>query len=137
MRVSCLKNYTKYIHVIKLYAKILRIKIVYKDYPCDGSYVPSRRQLVIDNDLDEPDEIATLLHELGHHLDFEMDYPASLARAYTSYYKNKHSKKQYSLVKQRERAAWDYGKVIAKKLGIRLGKWYAIIRRDSLRTYKS
>ena len=132
-----LKNYEKYLSKIEFYAKAIGIKIEYAEEPSEGAYIPARHKVRIDTDLSESSEIATLLHELGHEMDDTLTVPVyKLERAYEATYKDKPTKAQLKLVLECERKAWYYGKVIAAKLKIKLGKWYDECEKNAIAGYK-
>jgi uncharacterized protein with von Willebrand factor type A (vWA) domain len=88
--------------------------------------------------LDDSTEIATLLHELGHQFDDALKDPKKRKKydkAYPAFYKGQASEKQKKLVLECEKRAWEYGKAIAKKLRIKLGKWYEHEKEQALKEY--
>jgi hypothetical protein len=64
-----LKHYTRYVNSLHKFAYMLGIKIVYEGDE-DGVYVPSRNLIRISPDLSQTEEVASLIHELGHVVDF-------------------------------------------------------------------
>lgn len=135
-----LKNYLEYLKKLERYAKAVNLKIEYKPEIGDGAYIPSRLVIRIDPDLSEADEIATFLHELGHALDDNLvnkEYLHKVNTAYVAMGKERLTAKQRKVILDCEKRAWKYGSVIAKKLKIRLGKWYARIRARALREYRA
>ena len=139
MMETDLKYYTKYLKLLHLYAKAIRIKVVYTSKEdSDGTYLPTLREIRLDPDLSESTMIAALLHELGHVLDCTLLRGKTfrqMEKAYTRIYTRKYTKRQKQIVLKAERRAWGYGKVIAKILGIRLGKWYDDYRQYCLKDY--
>ena len=136
-----LKNYTLYLSKIERYAKLCNIKITYCQCDGDGSFSSSRRRIRIDNDLSEAKEVAVLLHELGHALDDSMP-TGPKARKTNAAYANMYDKLkvtdiQLSLIIECEQRAWNIGRAIAKKLSIRLGKWYDNHEKECLDNYKN
>ena len=132
-----LKNYEIYLDKIKAYAKASALKIVRKTEPSDGSYSPHTSTIVIDPDLDESTEIATLLHELGHAFDYKLDSSPSTWDAYYKVYTPEGpTPLQLEKVIEAEIRAWENGVMIAKRLKIPLGKWYAAERKVALTNYR-
>lgn len=134
-----LKNYEAYVKTIRLYAKAIGVKIVYEDQDGDGAYVPKYRKIRVDPDLSETRELSVLLHELGHMWDFALIDKTTERKvdfASKAVYKNKATTKQLRFLIQCERRAWNYGRAIAKKLGIPLGKWYERVQNDCLSSYR-
>jgi hypothetical protein len=134
-----LKNYELYIDKLKAYAKACEISIVYRTEPCDGAYIPTRREVVLDPDLEESTEVAVLLHELGHSLDdslFTKTYDRKLDRALTAADNGTATPEQVEMVIECEKRAWVYGRSIAKRLRIRLGKWYDKEESNNLLSYR-
>lgn len=138
MVAHTLKNYKKYKTKLLAYAKVVNLKVEFKEESSDGVYIPSRSKIRVDDLLEESEEIATLLHELGHALDDKLDieaFPKSLERAYKQVYTGKPSKPQLNMVVECEKTAWNLGRVIAKKLRIKLGKWYDHHEAYALKSY--
>lgn len=134
-----LANCEEYFLTLKCYAKALKIKIIYAHIDCEGIYIPNRRTIKLDPDLDDQELIATLLHELGHSLDDALVTKTTyrhLDKAYPRVYDNKGTKQQLQTVLSCEKRAWICGKAIAKRLKIPLGKWYNRISKRNLRTYR-
>lgn len=139
MSGRALKNYDKYLQQIELYARALKVEIIYKTDPSDGAYDQRGSKLTIDPDLSESCEIATLLHELGHATDYSLiDIKSSckIFDAYSKVYDDGGTKKDLKLVIESEVRAWDNGILIAKRLKIKLGKWYYMERESALNSYK-
>ena len=133
-----LRNHDIYLEKLTRYCEACELTLEYKEYPNDGAFVPSRRVIVIDRDLDDSTEIATFLHELGHSTDDSLKEPKALVKydkAYTAFYKNDANEKQKKLVFECEQRAWEYGRGIARKLRIRLGKWYDAEEAEALLDY--
>jgi hypothetical protein len=133
-----LPNFEAYLAKLLAYAKACEIKVIYRDEPCDGVYQPSRRTIIIDKDLPESTEIATLLHELGHAEDdaFLDEFTlARLEKLYRKVYRVKLSKRDLAQVLECERRAWQFGRAIAKKLRIPLGKWFEAEEDEALTAY--
>jgi hypothetical protein len=134
-----LKYFEDYRDLLHKYAKGSGIKVIYKDLDTYGTYVHDRRELTLCKDMDESTEISALLHELGH-ADDEVLTNKSLNRmvnkAYPRVYRGKATKKQKKLVLECEKRAWKFGRGLAKKLRIPLGKWYDDQERECLASYK-
>ena len=134
-----LKHFDKYRKSIDAYAKAHRLKIRYDRRGYESSFVPSLRVIKIEPHMSDSEEIATLLHELGHSIDDMLVVNGTMSRrmdkAYKSLYKNRASKVQKAMVYGAESRAWNLGRVIARELNIRLGKWYTSVEQFSLKTY--
>lgn len=134
-----LKHYTKYLDILLIYAKAIGIKMDFSAYNGNGAWMVAARKIKIDPDMSESEEIATILHELGHVMDdtFQMSKsPNEVIDAYSCIYTGTYTKKQKRLVIKAERLAWANGRKIAKLLKIRLGKWYTDVQRTSINAYK-
>lgn len=133
-----LPKYLEYLHKIKLYLRICEIKLERKYIDTEALWIPSRRAVVVDRELEESTEIAVLLHELGHSLDDALTRnQKSHDRAYTAFYKGKASDTQKQLIRLCEERAWDNAEALARKLKIRLGPWFYSERKRCLRSYSS
>lgn len=136
-----LKHYKKYVKKIELFAFAIGVKIIRCESDDDGIWLPWTRVVKISENMSEAEEIATLLHELGHAIDDIITpsgrYAQSTYRAYRALYKNKQTKRQLKIVLAAEKKAWKYGRDIANRLRIRLGRWYNTIEEDSLESYKN
>lgn len=136
-----LKNYEIYKAKLMVFAKLLRVRVVYIDRGVEGSWSVANRRINIDEGLDESTEIATLLHELGHclHDAFTNSSPRTqnaINTAYSDFYNEMHRKYQKDIVLKSEKMAWDNGRMIANVLSIRLGKWYDREEEVCLRDYR-
>lgn len=136
-----LKNFDTYRDKLEAYSKACELTLEYRDHDGDGTYFPSRRKIVIDKDLPESTEIATFLHEIGHSMDDTL-HSKSMEKKFDKAYKAIYSKRkkptpqQKELVLGCEERAWMYGRAIAKKLRIPLGKWYDEEQTDALKSYR-
>jgi hypothetical protein len=122
-----LPKYDDYLQKLEHYAEASAVEIVRKEYDSDGAYIPQYRTIILDKDLEESSEIAVLLHELGHQLDDAFQNKTiekNLDRAYKAAYNKTPTEAQLQLVVDCEARAWECGRAIAKKLRIKLGKWY-------------
>jgi hypothetical protein len=135
-----LRRYDLYIDKLMAYAEACQITVVYRIEPSDGVYIPARRKIVLDKDLEPGEEIATFLHELGHAMDDSLENGTThfkkLQNAYHATYEKKPTKYQRSLVVACEKRAWEYGRGIARKLRIPLGKWFTEAMEDGLKSYR-
>ncbi len=132
-------KYEDYLFKIKILAKALQVNVEWRTNPSDGSWLPSRRAIVIDPDLSETETLSTLLHELGHVIDDSVmreKNAAVVAKSYAVVYTKHYSTNDVSVVVAAEIRAWNYGAAIAKNLGIRTGKWYDKFAREELSYYK-
>lgn len=136
-----LKHFVKYLDKLRSFAKAIGIKIIYKD--CnghDGFYVPTRSKVYVDSDLSESSTIAVVLHELGHCMDItfiDEEMSSKTEQAFTRFYsKKKRRSGDKRLVVACETRAWRYGRGIADRLRIPLGKWYDEAQESCLTSYK-
>lgn len=136
-----LKNYKKYLKLLRRFCKIQQIKLVIEKKSTSGTrYVGQHRSIFIDGSETDSTKIAGLLHELGHVLD---EYTASkgqlkfLLNAYPAFYAETPGVKQEEEVVQAEVRAWKYGIVIARVVQIPLGKWYFKEKNKSLKSYRT
>lgn len=135
-----LKNYEKYLDKLLKYALGVELKVVFKEEFNEGMYLPSKRMIRVDTDLEQSTEISVLLHELGHAMDdalTEISLQSDVGKAYKAFYKAKPTKKQVTIVVQCEENAWSYGRVIAKNLRIPLGRWYDEEATAAIEEYKT
>lgn len=134
-----LKNYKKYLEKLEIYSKAVNLKLKYGTVDGGGVYLASRSVIKIDDDLEEDETIATILHELGHALDDQLvTNPTAhfLYYAYKAVYANEHTKKQLKKVVECEIRAWNYGRVIARLLKIPLGTWYDLQQKECVAHYR-
>lgn len=134
-----LKNYEKYLRKLETYAETMGIRIISREEPCDGTYHPNNSTIVIDPDLSDSCEIATLLHELGHAMDYQLNnkkLSPKIWHAYEKLFDGAHNINQLETVIEAEIRAWENGSLIAKRLKIPLGKWYAYERKTALTNYR-
>ena len=139
MCLRALKNYSKYLKKIELYAKAIGIKIEYKTEYDDGAYIPSKRKIRLDPDLSPTRDIAVLLHELGHALDDHLinkKYSIAINAAYRALENDRQTMNQRALILECEYRAWRYAKVLAKKLQIPLGSWFFSVKNEYLKEYR-
>lgn len=141
MKVRKLKHTEAYFKRLHTFASAMGI-IVISDIDVDGEgqWIPTRNKIKIDQDLADSQLIATFLHELGHALDDitfnDPKHEERLGKAYYAVYQNTAKKTQTKLVVECEKRAWQKGRIIAKKLRIKLGKWYDEEEADCLAAYK-
>lgn len=134
-----LKNFDLYIQKINLMVEASGLKVTYKELGTDAEYVPTRRGINVDNDLPQSNEVAALLHELGHHSDdslLDSKYCAKLSKAYRAVYTSTPSVKQLALVLECENRAWNYAVGIAKQLKIPLGRWFYSYKELCIKDYE-
>lgn len=138
-----LKHYSQYLKRLRLFAKAMNIKIEYQDdLDAEGEWLPSVRLIKIASTTSESEEIAATLHEIGHSMDdlFSTSF-TSENRTFKAYYRfynnNKISKNQRKLILDCEKKAWRNGRDIARRLKIRLGKWFNDIEQECLNSYKN
>lgn len=142
-----LKNYHKYLNILLDYAKLCKVTIWTKSLKNEytGEFVPSGRFINLSDDLDDSEEIATILHELGHFYDQQADEDFNnnfqLNRAYNRMHrlgdKATFTKKEKQMILECEARAWNHGRVIAKKFKIPLGSWYDAEELAGLSEYQS
>ncbi len=141
---TSLKHHARYQRALKRYATAINLSLRYvAGAPDEGIYNPRRKTVKIDSDLPETERVAATLHELGHALDDSISWSEDSALnsrimvAYAATYSTKApSRKQRRLVLRCEKAAWRYGRVIAKQLNIKLGKWYYDYMELCLKSYR-
>lgn len=134
-----LKYYKFYRRSLLKYVKAIGWKIMRGHYETDGMMVPSGKYIQLDKELSQSDEIAAILHELGHTMDdtiMNLGNHQRVEIAYNAIYTKRYTKAQLDLVMATERKAWKYGRVIANMLQIRLGKWYTKYQNQCLRSYR-
>jgi len=134
-----LKNYDRYLQSLEMYIKASGLTIKYATQPGDGSYSLKFRRITVDPDLTETEELAVILHELGHSLDDLMvnkSTERALTAAYTASELNSATKEQRRRVLRCEKRAWKYARATAKKLNIPLGVWFDNIQAACLKDYK-
>lgn len=141
MTIETLKHYKLYLKKIHKYADSLGIEIFYlEEVEGEGLFSHHYKVLHIQDDLTETEMVATLLHELGHAMDFSFYNKRTMKRLFVAYenvYNGKHSKRDLELVIIAEKDAWNTGKVIAKLLKIKLGTWYSHQEALCLKDYKT
>lgn len=132
-----LKHYRIYIKRLHRFAAAIGVTIQYGDY--EDIWVPSRRKIKIDDAVSNGTVLASLLHELGHALDDMVcsQTTEKTDNAYKAFYADKATKKQKSLVLQFEKRGWAYGREIASRLNIRLGKWFDDEEKTAIKSYRS
>lgn len=121
------------------FAKALRYKVVYKaNVEGEAEFSGPRRQITVDEDMTEPEIIASILHELGHAIDaiFTQNWTTEQNKAYDVFYDNLFTQRQKNLVVAAEIRAWDFAEELAVELGIPLGKWFFHERKVCLKGYK-
>ena len=142
MKLSAYAN--NYNKLLK-YAESMHIKVVYSDVNACAQWAPTTKTITLSNDFSgKKEEIAFLLHELGHARD---DY-SQRDKGYTKYldlcYKRFNkliNNKCYMTNNQKmsviytEHRAWEHGIDIDNSLGIKLGKWYYKEMKDGLLSY--
>lgn len=135
-----LPSYKKYRQSLRIFAHSINIRVqMVSNTDSEGAYVPSRRMIIIDDDLSEASEIACMLHELGHAIDdllFTDGFRPELENAYRAIYSPKYTKKQKRLVIQCEKRAWRNARRLARQLRINLGKWFDETEKYCLQNYR-
>lgn len=135
-----LKNFERYKDKVLLYAEALHITMEFREYAQDGVWYPSKNKIVIDPDMTNTEELATILHELGHATDDVLMEPSrartKLEVAYGAVYAKTHNQAQLDLVVGCEKQAWSNGRKIATQMKIKLGKWYDEEEKIAIRDYK-
>lgn len=105
-----------------------------------GVWRPQHRRIVMRDNLSDAEEIAILLHELGHTQDDAL-IPANtpeyrrIDRAYKAVYKKRATPAAREIVREREAMAWHLARGIAKRLRIPLGKWFDQAETDGMEFY--
>lgn len=132
-----LPNFTKYLTLLKLYCKSTKVKLI--KHSGETFYLAGTRIIKYNCDLSEAETISSILHELGHIMDEFSLKPTKryrLIAAYNKVYTSKVTKAQKEIVILAEKKAWANGRVIAKLLGIPLGRWYPTYMKKCLRSYQ-
>lgn len=136
-----LKNFDSYLQKLEHYIKASKLKLSYSEtIACGGLFLPSKREIVVETDLTDSDTIATILHELGHSEDdsfHTQGVERLIDNAYAALEKETPTSAQKQIVMDCERRAWKFGRAIAKRLQIDLGKWYSESKRHALKSYGS
>jgi hypothetical protein len=138
MTYATIKHFDKHINKLKHLCGGLGLQLISKDWVDSSAYDYHFRTIKIDAELEDVEYLSTFLHELGHavaELSTSKHKCKIQWKAYTKYYKNKHTKRQYFIVRQCEIEAWNVGANIAKMLKIPLGKWFYTERRLNLASY--
>lgn len=132
-------NYYDYKERLEQYAELCGVTIRYHtpDWS-DGWYYS--RIVSLANDLEQKEEIAVLLHELGHFIDHQANpkFYASkrLEGAYVKFNASLPlTRHQKALILVSERRAWKKGMGLAKQLRIPLGKYFYTEMRLGLDSY--
>lgn len=122
------------------FARSLQINIFYKNNVNIGYFLPNKKEIIIDPKLTLDQQIFSILHELGHHLDdVENNYK------YDDIYGKANKKvekelslsiREYNVLNECEIRAWKKGEIIAKLLDIRLNKGYSIFKKSCLSGYR-
>ena len=130
-----LRNYQKYLNKLLDQSAMWEVTVYSAALKSNlGEYVSGKRVINLEETMDQSEEIAVLLHELGHFLD-DMEDPGFnngkiLLAAYGVINVKEEnavlSRKAKALVIECERRAWAKGRVLAKKLKIPLGSWYDV-----------
>ncbi len=125
-------------HRLITYARAVGVKVNVTGN--DNVWRPATNKIIIEEDLEGEELIATLLHELGHHLADSLYYDKGfefLEVSYLKVYKDrKITKDQLRTVVKCEQRAWDCGEAIARMLKIKLGPWYYKEAKSSVESYK-
>lgn len=129
-----LASYQDYLALIHVYARSKGIKIARNETIDGGLWYPDARTIYLEDDMEESEAIAVLLHELGHETDPAL-MTQPVRRAYFAFHKHKATPRQRKRVLYSEVRAWMVGRVIAKYLGIPLNKWYTDMERSNLDQY--
>lgn len=136
-----LKYYKKYLKRLTLFANAIGVNIKIQPADDDGIWIPHSKTILVDDDMPQDEEIATILHELGHALDdivsTNVRNSQIMYNSYRAMYTSKPSKLQRKIVIAAEKKAWKYGRDIAKRLNIRLGKWYTKLEKSCIKDYQS
>jgi len=136
-----LKHYGKIMNKLENFAEVSGIKIERGEEPGDGSFHHSTNTIILDEDLESTAEIATLLHELGHAYDYKLAIKPLSNRIFSAYDRiyepdRVPSKRDMDLVMAAEVRAWCNAELIAKRLKIKLGKWFFSERKACLSDYR-
>ena len=129
-----LANYKQYYDKLEHFIHASGLKLLVTSTVDGGEYRPRSRTVVIDDSLDESEEIAIILHELGHaFVDFDPPVTSYLYAVYKRYEESKPlTPAERVEIMSTERSAWIMGEHIAKLLHIPLGKWYRSVKNSCL-----
>jgi hypothetical protein len=149
-----MKNYEAYFNKLLDFARVCNLRVYMersgKNYSLKetdeaidlGEFDPRKRTVSINSNIPPSTQIAVFLHELGHFYDHMKDpkfaQSKKLLRGYTKYiYSEPVTPEEKKRIVECERRAWANGAVIAKLLGIPLGRWYKKERTDGMAFYRS
>jgi hypothetical protein len=136
-----LKHYDRIIQSLEQYAKAIKLKIIRRSENSEGTYVPLRKIIYLDKDLDESEEVAVLLHELGHAHDLAMlghkEFMRTIDPAFDAANAGNATTEDMYIILCCESRAWEYGEALAKTLGIRLGKWFHNYKQECLDAHRN
>lgn len=149
-----MKNYPHYFNKLFEFARVCNVSVYVensgKDHSLNetddvidlGEFDPRRRTISLNSKVPQTTQIAVFLHELGHFLDHMKDPKFSqskkLLRGYSKYIFSKPvTTEEKKRIIECERRAWSNGIVIAKLLGIPLGRWYKKERFEGMAFYRS
>ena len=65
------------------------------------------------------------------------DHSDAIDDSYRAFYREEHTRKDAKVVIASEEKAWRLGREVAKRLKIRLGKWYDKAMAECLESYKA
>lgn len=134
-----LKYYKQYMKRLERYIQANGLKLVYSQEEESDAIIFSKNTIRIAWKQSEAEEVASILHELGHFLDFLVmtaEQIRKVDKSYAIHHKAKKSTYHRNIVCQYEKRAWDNGRAIAGILKIRLGRWYDEVEAECLKSYK-
>lgn len=136
MADRALKHYHEYKTRLEWFARGTGVKIKYSKKVNESMWEPKTKTVTIDSNMPQDMELAILLHELGHSLDFMLEPKGpEFEKAYDSFYIETETPEQIVLVISTELKAWKYAEKIANRLKITLGDWFYKVKDDCLATY--
>ncbi len=132
-------KYQDYLQRLKDYADLCGIRVIYHDLDGDdGAYYG--RTIELRDSLEDTEEVAVFLHELGHFIhESKTRYKASkrLNRAYDKFNRGTPlTRHQKALILVCERRAWVEGASLARQLKIPRGQWFQKEMRAGLSAYR-
>lgn len=129
------QTYNKYFNILLHYCEMMHIKL-YTSLEEDYALL-STKTIVVNAEQDYENQIAAILHEIGHILDYTHNYKKfKKYRTYITLYKQHHDLTKYQkreLIKIEIRA-WEFALSLSKLLKIKL-KNFETIKKQNLATY--
>jgi hypothetical protein len=136
-----LKHYGLYMRRLRAFARAQGYKIEYRDQDECGWHISQSRTIAIKDNMEQSEEIAVLLHELGHMEDdalkrLDPKEIKKIDRAYGAAEMKCATRRQVEIMIECETRAWQHGKAIASRLKIPLGKWFDREMEEAIDLYR-